>query len=284
LSSGKTDGPVRHSGLSSFPFLRSSCPTGDRHSRDDHLLRGSLHGQNPKKVLTILNGSAPVAEPMVHTTPPKEDKVDTSLAETPMAQTSLAQQGSKAPDDNLGDDDPELLNFTVVESEIICQMGSRLHRYWPDSGKPDYPVWYSKWFGFHAPIVGPAFLVFGHEDVEGGPWVTLWLAPLIILPFSILRTFWLDHPQRLLLSYDDLFALGQLGLRLLNQDLLPIELDHVHVRQEWVFIELHLATFSKFQLSFIYGRFYLSTENIAIVSRMIIRIMLFTISTLFELL
>jgi hypothetical protein len=30
------------------------------------------------------------------------------------------------PDDNLADNDPDLLNFTVAESEIICRMSSRL--------------------------------------------------------------------------------------------------------------------------------------------------------------
>jgi hypothetical protein len=56
----------------------------------------------------------------------KEDKVDTSLVEVPTAQAFVAQLGSKAPDDNLVDDDLELLNFDAVESKIICQMRSRL--------------------------------------------------------------------------------------------------------------------------------------------------------------
>jgi hypothetical protein len=77
--------------------------------------------------------------------------VDKSLVDAPMAQALVAQQGSKLLDDNLGDDDPELLNFTVVESEIVCRMSSWLHRYWPDSGKSDCLIWYSVWFGFHAP-------------------------------------------------------------------------------------------------------------------------------------
>jgi hypothetical protein len=45
---------------------------------------------------------------MVRTTPPKEDKVGTSLE----------------PDDNLADNDPDLLNIDVVEFEIICWMSS----------------------------------------------------------------------------------------------------------------------------------------------------------------
>jgi hypothetical protein len=68
------------------------------------------------------------------------------------------------------------------------------------------------------PDTGTAFLVLDHENVEGDLWVLLRLAPLILLP--------------LILSYDDLLALGRLGLRWLNQDLIPVELDHVHVCQE----------------------------------------------------
>jgi hypothetical protein len=68
------------------------------------------------------------------------------------------------------------------------------------------------------PDAGPAFLVLSHEDVKGGLWEPLRLASLILLP--------------LILSYDDLLALGRLGLRWLNQDLIPVELDHVHVCQE----------------------------------------------------
>jgi hypothetical protein len=58
------------------------------------------------------------------------------------------------------------------------------------------------------PDAGPAFLVLGHEDVEGGLWASLRLSPLILLPLAILWTFWLDHPWRLFLSYDDIHALG----------------------------------------------------------------------------
>jgi hypothetical protein len=115
----------------------------------------------------------------------------------------------------------------------------------------------------------PAFLVLSHEDVKGGLWEPLRLAPLILLP--------------LILSYDDLLALGRLGLRWLNQDLIPVELDHVHVCQEWVFVEIHLMTLYKFQLSVIYVRLNPSMENITIVSSMRIRIMSFTISIPFEL-
>jgi hypothetical protein len=84
-------------------------------------------------------------------------------------------------------------------------------------------------------------------------------------------------------TYDEILALGRLDLRWLNQDLLPIELDHVHVRQERVLVELHLRTFCKFQSSSIYGRLNLSMENIAIISSMGIRIMPFTIRMLLEL-
>jgi hypothetical protein len=133
------------------------------------------------------------------------------------------------------------------------------------------------------PDVGPALLVLDHEDVEGGLWVSLQLAPFIFVPLAVLRTFWLNHPRWPLFSYDDLLALGRLVLRWLNQDLLPIELDHVHVCWERVLVEFHLETFCKFQLSFVYGRLNLSMENIAIVSIMRIRIMLFIIRMLFEL-
>jgi hypothetical protein len=90
-----------------------------------------------------------VMAPMVRTTPPKEDKVDTSSAEVPMAQALAARLGSKASDDNLADNDPDLLNFTAADSEIVCRMSSQLQRCWPDSGKPDCLVWYSGWSDFH---------------------------------------------------------------------------------------------------------------------------------------
>jgi hypothetical protein len=63
---------------------------------------------------------------VAHTTLSKEDKVDTSSAESPMAHALVARLGSKVPDDNLDVDDPGLLDFVTVESEIICQMSSRL--------------------------------------------------------------------------------------------------------------------------------------------------------------
>jgi hypothetical protein len=68
-------------------------------------------------------------------------------------------------------------------------------------GIPDGP-------DFMTPDVGPAFLVLGHEDVEGGLWALLWIAPLILLPLAIFWTFWLDHPLWPFYSYDDLFDLG----------------------------------------------------------------------------
>jgi hypothetical protein len=119
---------------------------------------------------------------MAHTTPPKEDKVDTSSMEAPTAQALVARSGSKVSYDNLVDDDPDLLKFDVAESEIICRMNSRLHRCWSDLGKSNSPV-------VTTPNVGPAFFVLGHEDVKGGLWVSLWLAPLIFLPLVILSVF-----------------------------------------------------------------------------------------------
>jgi hypothetical protein len=64
----------------------------------------------------------------VCTTPPTVDKVDTSSAEVLIAQALVARLGSKVPDDNLVDDDPDLLNFTVVEFEIACQTSSQLQK------------------------------------------------------------------------------------------------------------------------------------------------------------
>jgi hypothetical protein len=129
----------------------------------------------------------------------------------------------------------------------------------------------------------PAFLVFGHENVEGGLQALLRLAPFILLPLVRFQTFWLDHPWWSLFSYDDILVRGRLVLRWPNQDLLYIELDHVHVHQEWVRIELHLGIFYKFQSCFIYGRLNPSMENIAIISSMRIIIMPFIICMPFEL-
>jgi hypothetical protein len=60
------------------------------HVRSGHLLCSSLHGQNPEHVLTILGGSALVVAPMGRTTPSKEDKVDTSSTDVPMAHALVA--------------------------------------------------------------------------------------------------------------------------------------------------------------------------------------------------
>jgi hypothetical protein len=73
-------------------------------------------------------------------------------------------------------------------------------------GIPDDPV-------IMLPDVSPAFLVLGHEDVEGGLWAMVWIALLIFLPLDILRIFGLDHPRWSFLSYDNLLALGRLDLR-----------------------------------------------------------------------
>jgi hypothetical protein len=93
------------------------------------------------------------------------------------------------------------------------------------------------------PDAGLAFLVHGQEDIKGGLWVTLRLVPLILLLLAIFQTFRLDHPRRLLFSYDNLLSVGHLGVRWRNQDLLPLELDHVHIHQEQVLVELHLGVF-----------------------------------------
>jgi hypothetical protein len=88
---------------------------------------------------------------MVRTIPSKEDKVDLSSVEAPKSQALVARLGSMAPDDNLADDDPNILNFDTIESEIVCRMSSLLQKCWPDSGKPDYPVRYSGWSNFCNP-------------------------------------------------------------------------------------------------------------------------------------
>jgi hypothetical protein len=88
---------------------------------------------------------------MVRTTLSKEDKVDISSMEVPTAQALVARPGSKAMYDNLADDDPVLLNFGTMESEIVCRTSSLLQKCWPDSGKQDCPVWYSRWSDFRDP-------------------------------------------------------------------------------------------------------------------------------------
>jgi hypothetical protein len=79
LSSGKPDDPVWYSGLSGFPAWSAI----GRHHRNSRLLCGNLHGQNLKLVLTILGETASAAEPMVRSTPPMVDKMDTSSTEAP---------------------------------------------------------------------------------------------------------------------------------------------------------------------------------------------------------
>jgi hypothetical protein len=69
---------------------------------------------------------------IVLTTPPKEDKVDTSSAEPPTAQELVVRQGSEALDDNLVDEDPDLLKFDAAESKIVCRTNSRLQWCWLD--------------------------------------------------------------------------------------------------------------------------------------------------------
>jgi hypothetical protein len=43
-----------------------------------------------------------------------------------MAQALVDQPESKPLDDNLVDNDPVLLNFDVVKSEIVCRMSYRM--------------------------------------------------------------------------------------------------------------------------------------------------------------
>ncbi len=60
---------------------------------------------------------------------------------------------------------------------------------------------------------GPALLVLRHEDVKGVFWMISWLASLSLLPSTNFWIFGPDHPQLSLFFYDDLLALGRLGLR-----------------------------------------------------------------------
>jgi hypothetical protein len=120
LLSGKLDHPVWAFGPSDFPVSESYWPASGQRTRNSHLLRSSLGGQNPQQVLTNPGGSALAVGPMVRTTTPNEDKADTSSVKVPSAQALVARPRNKASDDNLADDDPDLLNFATVKSEIIC--------------------------------------------------------------------------------------------------------------------------------------------------------------------
>jgi hypothetical protein len=123
-------------------------------------------------------------------------------------------------------------------------------------GKPDGPV-------FMTPDPGLAISVFSHEDVEGDFWTRSWLASLVLLPLANFWIFGHDHPWLSLFSYHDLLALGRLSLRWPNQDILPLELDRVHVNLGRIFVELHLGICSKFQSSFVYGRLNLIISRIS---------------------
>jgi hypothetical protein len=101
-------------------------------------------------------------------------------------------------------------------------------------GKPDGLV-------FVTPDAGFAVLVFSHDDVEGGFWTRSWLTSPVLLPLANFQIFRPAHTRLSLFSYDELLALGLLGLRWLNQDLLPLELDYVQVNLEWIFVVLHLG-------------------------------------------
>jgi hypothetical protein len=57
---------------------------------------------------------------MNRTTPPKVDKADTSSVKGPIAQAFVARLRSKAQDDAHVDDNPDLLNFIVTVSWIVC--------------------------------------------------------------------------------------------------------------------------------------------------------------------
>jgi hypothetical protein len=176
---------------------------------------------------------------MDRTTPPKVYKADTSSAEASMAQALVTRSGSKTLNDAPIDDDPDLLNLAMAVSWTGCWMSFLPQKYWPNPGKPDGLV-------FVTPDAGFALSVFSHEDVKGDFWMRSWLASLILLPSVNFWIFGPDHSRLSLFSYKDLFAFSRLDLRWPNQDLLPVELDCVHVNSERIFVELHLEIFSKF--------------------------------------
>jgi hypothetical protein len=126
LYSEKLNHPIWGCGPSSFPTWGSSCPAVSRHSHNGCLLCSSLYDQNLQLVLTIPVESASATKPTICTTLPKVDKTNTSLVVAPTAQTLVVRSGSKVSDDNLANDDPDLLNFVMVESGIACWMSSLL--------------------------------------------------------------------------------------------------------------------------------------------------------------
>jgi hypothetical protein len=112
---------------------------------------------------------------MDYTTPSKVDKANTSSAKAPMAQALVARSRSKASDDALVDDNPDLLNFVMAVSWICCWTSFRPQKYWPNSEKLDGSV-------FMIPDVTLIISIFSHEDVKGVFWMRSWLASLVLLP------------------------------------------------------------------------------------------------------
>jgi hypothetical protein len=145
---------------------------------------------------------------MVCTTLPKVDKAGTSSAGVPTAQALVVRSGSKVPDGNLADDDLDPLILAAAKFEIVYWTSSGCRCAGLTQGNRTVQFGIPDGLVFVTPDADPAFLVFGHENVEGGLWALLRLAPLILLPLSTFRTFWLDHPQWLLFFYDDILALG----------------------------------------------------------------------------
>jgi hypothetical protein len=56
---------------------------------------------------------------IARTTPPKKDKAGASSMEAPTTEALVTRLGSKASNDIFVDDDHNLLNFNIVESEIV---------------------------------------------------------------------------------------------------------------------------------------------------------------------
>jgi hypothetical protein len=124
-------------------------------------------------------------------------------------------------DDNLADDDPDLLNLDIVESEITCRTSSQLQRCWPDSGKSGGRVWDSGWsiFAPLTPALPSLYLSMRMSKVAFG-----WRC-------SLPPSFFCHWPS---IGLFGLIILGGRSSPLMTS--FPLELDNVHIRQNQVLI------------------------------------------------
>jgi hypothetical protein len=114
---------------------------------------------------------------MVCTTLPKVDKAGTSSAGVPTAQALVVRSGSKVPDGNLADDDLDPLILAAAKFEIVYWTSSGCRCAGLTQGNRTVQFGISDGLVFVTTDADPAFLVFGHENVEGGLWALLRLAP-----------------------------------------------------------------------------------------------------------